>query len=196
MNDAEIVGMPSVLEAIRRDTQDLGFGMASESKTGALLKVLAASKPGGRFLELGTGTGVGTAWLLAGMDATAKLDSVDSDERILAVAKRHLGADRRVTFHLADGAEFLARLPSGQFDFIYADTWPGKFTHLRAALALLQLGGIYVVDDLLPQPNWPEGHAPKVPALINELETDRQFAAVKLSWASGLMILVRTSAAG
>jgi predicted O-methyltransferase YrrM len=136
MNDAEIVGMPGVLESIRRDTRDLGFNMASESKTGALLKVLAASKPGGRFLELGTGTGVGTAWLLAGMDATARLDSVDSDERVLAVARRHLAADPRVTFHLADGAEFLARLPSGQFDFVYADTWPGKFMHLGVALSL------------------------------------------------------------
>ena len=87
-----------MLEAIHRDTQDLGFAMASEPKTGALLRVLAASKPSGRFLELGTGTGVGTAWLLAGMDATSRLESVDSDENVLAVARRHLGADSRVTF--------------------------------------------------------------------------------------------------
>ncbi len=156
--------------------------------------VLAASKPSGRFLELGTGTGVGTAWLLAGMDANSHLESVDTDENVLAVAKRHLGADPRVTFHLADGVKFLDRLPPGQFDFIYADAWPGKFTHLNVALSLLRVGGIYFIDDLLPQPNWPEGHAPKVPVLIDELEGHREFAAVKLSWASGLMILVRTSA--
>ena len=29
---------------------------------------------------------------------------------------------------------------------------------------------MYVIDDLLPQPNWPDGHAPKVPALIDDLE--------------------------
>jgi predicted O-methyltransferase YrrM len=156
--------------------------------------VLAASKPGGRFLELGTGTGVGTAWLLAGMDPTSKLESVDSDERVLAVARRHLGADPRVTFHLTDGAEFLARLPPDQFDLVYADTWPGKFTHLTMALSLLRVGGIYFIDDLLPQPSWPEGHAAKVPALIDELESHREFAAVKLSWASGLMILARIGA--
>jgi hypothetical protein len=61
------------------------------------------------------------------------------------------------------------------------------------ALSLLRRGGIYFVDDLLPQPNWPEGHAPKVPLLIDELERHREFAAVKLSWASGLMIVVRTA---
>lgn len=194
MNDQQIARPPDVLAAIARDTAELGFTMASEPKTGALLSVLAASKPRGRFLELGTGTGVGTAWLLAGMDSDSHLDSVDSDETVLAVAKRHLGADTRVTFHLADGAEFLSRLPSGQFDLIYADTWPGKFTHASLALSLLRVGGIYFIDDLLPQPNWPEGHAPKVPALIGELEGRREFASVKLSWSSGLMMLVRISA--
>ena len=194
MND-QISRTPQALGAIHADTEALGFTMASEPKTGALLTVLAASKPGGRFLELGTGTGLGTAWLLAGMDAHSRLESVDSDANVLTVARRHLGEDSRVSFHLADGADFLGTLPPGQFDFIYADTWPGKFTHLDEALSLLRIGGIYFIDDLLPQPNWPEGHAPKVPVLINELERRREFATVKLSWASGLMIVVRTAAA-
>ena len=99
MNDQEINQKPEVLDAIRKDTEELGFTMASEPKTGALLAVLAASKPGGQFLELGTGTGLGTAWLLSGMDADARLDTVDIDADVVAVAKRHLGADSRVTFH-------------------------------------------------------------------------------------------------
>src|SRR5881628_2764265 len=194
MDDHEIRQVPAVLDAIHRDTRQLGFTMASEPQTGSLLRTLAASKPGGRFLELGTGTGVGTAWLLAGMDASSRLDSVESDADVLQVARRHLGHDPRVTFHLADGAAFLAQVPPLQFDFIYADTWPGKFTHLDLALSLLRIGGIYFVDDLLPQPSWPEGHAPKVSALIAELENRPDFVATKLGWASGLMILVRISA--
>jgi Lipocalin-like domain len=78
---------------------------------------------------------------------------------------------------------------------IYADAWPGKFSHLDEALALLRPGGMYVIDDLLPQANWPEGHAPKVPALIERLERRNDFVTVKLAWASGLMIVVRTGAA-
>jgi spermidine synthase len=41
------------------------------------------------------------------MNATATLDSVDIDEAVVAVARRHLGRDHRVTFHVADGAAFL-----------------------------------------------------------------------------------------
>ena len=159
-------------------------------KSGALLATLAASKPGGRFLELGTGTGHGTAWLLAGMDAASRLETVDTDAEVVTVARRHLDADPRVTFHVMDGAEFLLR-SSDSFDLIYADAWPGKFSHLDEALSLLRPGGIYVIDDLLPQPNWPEGHAPKVPVLIESLEQREGFITVKLAWASGVMLVVR-----
>jgi len=165
--------------------------MVSEPKVGALLAALAASKPGGRLLELGTGTGHGTAWLLSGMDASSRLDTVDTDAAVVAVAKRHLDSDARVTFHIVDGAEFIQHAPRGQFDLIYADAWPGKFILIDEALALLRSGGMYVIDDLLPQPNWPEGHAPKVPVLIDDIERRSEFVSVRLAWASGLMVVVR-----
>jgi tRNA(Arg) A34 adenosine deaminase TadA/predicted O-methyltransferase YrrM len=193
MNDHDITRRPAAVDAILHDTDALGFNMASEAKVGALLAAVAASKPGGRFLELGTGTGHGTAWLLSGMDPTSSLETVDSDPKVAAVARRHLGSDSRVTFQVMDGAEFLHQAPRGQFDFIYADAWPGKFSHLDEALALLKTGGIYLIDDLLPQPNWPEGHAPRVPALIERLEHRREFISARLAWASGLMIVVRTT---
>jgi predicted O-methyltransferase YrrM len=191
MTDDEFVRKPPALDAILSETNALGFTMASEAKVGALLSALAASKPAGRLLELGTGTGHGTAWLLSGMDQRATLDTVDTDANVVAVAQRNLSADSRVTFHIADGAEFVQRAPRESFDLIYADAWPGKFSHLDEALALLRPGGIYVIDDLLPQPNWPDGHAPKVPALIDNLEHRSEFVTTRLSWASGLMLVVR-----
>ena len=187
----EITRRPAAVDSILSETSALGFTMASEPKVGALLSALAASKPAGRLLELGTGTGHGTAWLLSGMDQRATLDTVDTDANVVAVAQRNLSADARVTFHIVDGAEFVQRAPRESFDLIYADAWPGKFSHLDEALALLRPGGIYVIDDLLPQPNWPDGHAPKVPALIDNLEHRSEFVTTRLSWASGLMLVVR-----
>jgi len=145
------------------------------------------------MLELGTGTGHGTAWLLFGMDSAATLDTVDTDPDVVAIARRHVGSDRRVRFHVADGVEFLRDAPRSHFDVIYADAWPGKFSHLDQALSLLRPGGIYVIDDLLPQPNWPEEHAPKVPALIADIERRPEFVTVRLGWASGLMLVVRSA---
>jgi predicted O-methyltransferase YrrM len=192
VNDAEIHRHPEAVRAIVADTGAMSFNMISETRVGSLLAALAASKPAGRFLELGTGTGHGTAWLLAGMDKASTLDSVDSDEAVVAVARRHLGADHRAKFHVMDGAAFLRSASPREFDLIYADAWPGKFSHLDEALALLRPGGVYVIDDLLPQPNWPEGHAAKVPVLIEDLERRDEFVTVKLAWASGVMLVVRT----
>ena len=182
---------PAALADITRESERIGFTMASEPKTGSLLRTLAASKPEGRFLELGTGTGVAAAWLLDGMGERARLDTVDNDATAAEIARRHLGGDPRISFHIADGSSFLAAQRSSQFDFIFADAWPGKFTDLDRALSLLKPGGLYVVDDLLPQPNWPKGHAAKVPALIAQLESQTGFESTSIEWASGLMILAR-----
>lgn len=158
--------------------------MASEQTTGALLRALAASKPGGRFLEIGTGTGIGTAWLLAGMNRSSHLDSVDIDDTAQTIARQHLGGDPRVSFHLEDGAQFLVRQPPGSYDFIYADSWPGKFTHLEVTLSLVRIGGFYFIDDMLPQPTWPEDHGLKEARLIHELSQRPSFTSVKLAWSS------------
>jgi predicted O-methyltransferase YrrM len=194
MDDRPISVRPNRLDAIEEDTRAIGFGMASEAKTGALLRTIAASKPAGRLLELGTGTGVGTAWLLAGMDANSRLESVDNDPAAQGIAKRHLGHDLRMTFHLADAGEYLKQAPLQAFDVVFADAWAGKFSYLDEALALVRIGGVYIVDDLLPQPNWPHGHGSKVEELVDALESRTGFAAVKMAWASGLLLLVRTQA--
>jgi predicted O-methyltransferase YrrM len=109
----------------------------------------------------------------------------------LEIAKRHLGHDQRVTFHLMHGERFLSETHA-QYDLIFADAWGGKFNHLEEALALLRVGGIYLIDDLLPQPTWPQDHAPNVAALIKDLQSRQNFAVTKMVWASGLMIVVRT----
>ncbi|MBV8401354.1 MAG: class I SAM-dependent methyltransferase [Acetobacteraceae bacterium] len=185
---------PATLDALLRRTRALGFDAACEARTGSLLRVLAASKPGGRLLELGTGTGVGTAWLLDGMDSAASLISVDTDARVQAVARAHLGADARLTLVQADALAFVAAQAPGSFDLVFADAWPGKFEGLDAALALLRRGGFYVVDDLLPQPNWPAGdHASRVRLLLATLSAQAQTRMTTLAWASGLAVLVRTT---
>jgi predicted O-methyltransferase YrrM len=170
----------------------IGFGFASEEKTGALLAAVAASKPGGRFLEIGTGVGHGTAWILEGCDRLSCIETVDSDPDSVAVARRHLGMDPRVTFHVADGAQFISSMRGKFYDLIFADAWPGKFSHLDETLSLLRVGGVYVADDLLPRRNWPEGQGARVPELLDALESRQGFFTVRLAWASGIVLAVRT----
>jgi predicted O-methyltransferase YrrM len=154
-----------------------------------MLRVLAASKPGGRLLELGTGTGLSTAWLLDGMDRDATLVSVDIDPGSQAVAREMLGADLRLEIVTADAAGFLRRQVGASYDLIFADAMPGKYELLDEALVLLRPGGLYVIDDMLPQANWPEGHAAKVPRLVADLADRTDLRLVSLAWSSGLVLV-------
>lgn len=183
--------MPAGWRAIAARTAAMGFGMPSDADTGALLKTLAAGKPGGRLLELGTGTGLATACLLAGMDEAARLVTVDSDETVIAVAREHLGGDPRVRFITGDGLDFIRGQPPGSFDLIFADAWPGKYEGLDECLALLRPGGLWIGDDMLPQPNWPQGHPPRVDALVERLAADPALSLVRLAWGSGFVLAAR-----
>jgi predicted O-methyltransferase YrrM len=170
--------------------------MASDRATGMLLRTLAASKPGGRLLELGTGTGLATAWLLDGMDPTAQLLSVDNDLSVQSIAAAYCGEDPRLTLVTEDGDALLVRLAAegARFDLIFADTWPGKYRLLEETLGLLNPGGFYIVDDLLPQPNWPPQHDQSVARLIDDLLNARGLCVAEMDWSTGLLVCVRRSA--
>jgi hypothetical protein len=72
-----------------------------------------------------------------------------------------------------------------------SDAWPGKYSQLDEALAMLKPGGLYVIDDMLPQPNWPEGHAAKAEALIELLENRTDFNLTKMNWSTGVILMAK-----
>lgn len=183
--------LPGGYAAIERASQSLRFSMPSDLQTGALLKTLAGSKPKARVLELGTGTGLATAWLLAGMDADSSILSIDTNARYQAVADNVLGDDKRLHLLCTDAGQWLEANQTEQFDLIFADAWPGKYANLDAALNALTVGGIYVIDDMLPQPNWPDGHGDNVQRLVADLESRTDLQVVRLAWSTGILIATK-----
>jgi predicted O-methyltransferase YrrM len=191
MEDLIYIAPPRTIPQIQEQTVALKFGMASEPLTGALLRTLAASRPGGRLLELGTGTGLATAWLLDGMDQTSTLTSVDNDSLVQAVAVKCLGDDPRLQLIHLNAIDFLGSQTPQSFDLVFADALPGKYEGLDLALAVVKPGGFYVIDDMLPQTNWPAGHAERVQVLMERLARREDFTFVPMVWASGIIIAVR-----
>ena len=182
---------PSAYNAIKVATEASGFTMPSEVLTCSLLKTLAATKPGGKFLELGTGTGLSTTWILDGMDESSTLISIDNDETLLNIAKENLGVDKRLKLICADGGDWIKQNASQKYDFIFADTWPGKYLLLDEVLDMIGKGGIYIIDDMLPQENWPTGHAEKATDLISYLDSREDLILTKMGWATGIVIITK-----
>ena len=184
-------GYPKAYLAIDQATKESGFTMASDVLTCGLLRTLAGAKPAGKLLELGTGTGLSTSWILDGMDEHSTLISVDNAPEFLNIAQHYLGSDERIQLVHSDGGEWIEHNKQLKFDYIFADTWHGKYLLLEDTLAMLNPGGFYLIDDMLPQPNWPEGHQEKAIKLLNELEERKDIHLTKQCWATGIVIAVK-----
>ena len=172
-------------------TKESGFTMPSDILTCSLLKTLATSKPSGKFLELGTGTGLSTAWILDGMDSNSSLISFDNEKNLLDIAQKFLGQDVRLKLVLSDGEAWVKNNLGQKFDYIFADTWHGKYLLLDEVLEMLNQGGLYIVDDMLPQPNWPDGHQEKAINFVKYLESRNDLVTTKQNWATGIIIAVK-----
>jgi predicted O-methyltransferase YrrM len=190
MNDTIISGIPGQYQSIKAASDQLEFNMASDLYTGSLLKTLAASKPNGRLLELGAGTGLATAWIVSGMDEKSSLTAIENNEILIDVAKKNI-IDNRVEFVLADGYKWITDYEGEKFDFIFADAMPGKYDLFNETIAMLNNGGLYIIDDMLPQPNWPVGHDEKVNGFIKDLEKRNDLLLTKMNWSTGIIIVTK-----
>ncbi len=57
---------------------------------------------------------------------------------------------------------------------------PGKYDLFEETISILNSGGLYIIiDDMLPQPNWPEGHDKKAGAFIKALEERNDLLVTK-----------------
>lgn len=186
-----IIWVPENYGKIHEESAAINFSMPSDLQTGSLLRTLVSSKPNGSFLELGTGTGLSLSWIVEAMDKQSSVISIDNNQSFVEIAKRFFNADDRVSIVCCDGAEWLKINQDKTFDLIFADAWPGKYESLEETLLMLKPGGIYLIDDMLPQPNWPEGHQANVNGLIEQLERRKDIRLTKMNWSTGLVIVTK-----
>jgi len=191
MNDTIFTSTPPLLQQLEKECQEIGFTMPSDRYIGALLQTLVASKPGGHFLELGTGIGLSLCWMIEGLNQHARIYSIDNDPQLSAIARGYFGKDKRVEIICKDGGEWIKAYQGPLFDLIFADAWPGKYFDLDETLALIKPGGFYIIDDMTPAEDWPEGHHAKAASLIHHLEEHSQFHLTKMSWSTGIIVATK-----
>ena len=193
MNDLDILNAPEIYTTIEAKSEEIGFTMPSDLLTGSLLKTLISSKPAANILELGTGTGLSLSWMIDGMDSNSRITTVDIDPELVSIVRAHFDNDKRVHIVCEDGAKWIKEYRSEKFDVVFADAWPGKYSEIVEILDLIKIGGLYIIDDMSSQPNWPAGHQKHVDELIRYLEQRNDFNITKLNWSTGLIIAARKS---
>lgn len=144
--------IPSRVQRALDLAAELRFERSCSLEVGRLLRVLAAQVDRGVIGEIGTGCGVGSAWLISGMRAGASLVTVELE----AVRAKGAGAlfrdDPRVSVLHADWHVLLSL---GPFALLFADGARAKQTDPDALLAALRPGGLLILDDFTTSDQWP-----------------------------------------
>jgi predicted O-methyltransferase YrrM len=115
---------------------------------GRFLAMLAAGCRGGVIAELGTGAGIGAAWLASAMPADCTLVTAELDPGLAAAAAGLLAGDARIRVLAGDAGTVLAA--QAPFDLIFADCGVRDAAAFAALSGMLKPGGRIVMDDVTP----------------------------------------------
>ena len=183
--------MPSLVEEAVTRASQAGFTLSCDPAVGRLLAVLASHLPAGaRVLELGTGTGVGTAWIASALlpRADVTVITVEKDPANAAAAAQGDWPDF-VELRCADALAVLGE--AGRFDLIFADAQGGKWEGLDRTIAALAPHGMLIVDDMTATPQWDADQHAKQQQVRQVLLTSPLLTSVELRHGSGVILSTR-----
>ena len=125
-----------------------GFEKSCSDEAGRLLQVLAAQRGRTRVGEIGTGCGVGAAWILSALPPETPFLSVELDPERAAAAAELLAEDEHARVLQGNWADVLP--PEAPFDLLFADGGGQAMKTNPEVLDLLAPGGTLVLDNLTP----------------------------------------------
>ena len=171
---------------------------------GAALRLLAAVANAGAVVEVGTGTGVSSLWLLRGMRPDGVLTSVDREAEHQRLARTTLteagiAANR---FRLISGSalDVLPRLTDGGYDVVFVDADKRDYPlFVEEAVRLLRPGGVLAFDnalwhDRVADPARRDEDTIAVRELGRSLLEDDRFVPALLPVGDGLLVAQLRSA--
>jgi predicted O-methyltransferase YrrM len=188
--------------AARQRAAEVGVG-AVDPATGAALRMLAAAASAKAIVELGTGAGVSSLWLLSGMRPEGILTSVDAEgehQRLAktSIAEAGIPAARARLIH-GRALEVLPRLSDGAYDLLFCDASRAENAdYLNAAARLLRPGGVVAFAGGLGGGRIAESSARDAETVAQRefaktLRDDERFLAAGIPVGTGLLVAARVA---
>jgi predicted O-methyltransferase YrrM len=164
-----------------------GFLRSSRNETGRLLAALAASRPG-TLAELGTGCGVGAAWLLSGKRDDAHVVTAEVDPKLAEQVQALFGDEPGVEVVSGDWTVLAAHAP---FSLLFVDARDAKES-VDALADLIEPGGMVVLDDFTPCTHWPPIYEGRVDSLREQWLSDVRFTTVEVMVTDDSSVVLAT----
>jgi len=189
------------LTAARQRATELGISPIGAG-SGAALRLLAAAISAKNVVEIGTGTGVSSLWLLRGMADNGILTSIDAEHEHQRAARQTLAsADieaHRYRLIAGRAMDVLPRLTDGAYDMVFIDADKAEYpAYLEQALRLLHVGGIVAIDNALwsgkvADPAQRDSQTVTLRSLGTEVAESGRLISALLPVGDGLLVAVVT----
>ena len=149
----DLVAEDDVIATARVRAAELGCTPIG-SGTGPALRLLAALTSARNAVEVGTGAGISSVWLLRGMPDDGVLTSIDTEHEHQRAARETLQAadiaPGRYRLIAGRAMEVLPRLTDAAYDLVFIDADKSEYgAYYEQARRLLRPGGLVVLDNAL-----------------------------------------------
>lgn len=181
--------IPLLVQQAHQLAERLRFGQSSLDAVGRLLQTLASHQSNGRIGEIGTGCGVGTSWLVSGLQSGTQLITIERDRERAQAVQQLFAHTPQVRVLCGDWHELLAYAP---FDLLFADGARVKEQAPEQVLGALRIGGLVVLDDLTPVEQWPDEWRSKPDLTRNFWLNDSRVVASELQVTATQAVILAT----
>lgn len=179
--------VPALVASALDLSRQRGFITSTRNETGRLLAALAASRTG-TLAELGTGCGVGSAWLSTGAPKGSRIVSAELDPALAEVVQKLFAEVENVEVTSGDWSTLERYAP---FSLLFVDVHDVKRS-VDMVADLMAPGGIAVLDDFTPSAFWPPIYEGRVDTVREEWLTDERFIAVEVLIDAGASVIIAT----
>lgn len=196
----EFVPEDDVLTTARAKGTELGCVPVLPG-AGAALRLIAATLGARSVVEIGTGAGVGSIWLLRGMRPDGVLTTIDVEPEHHRAARETFAEagipSNRVRLISGRALEVLPRLTDTAYDVVFCDGDKKEYAgYLEQALRLLRPGGAVVFDNALwhhrvADPTQRDEDTTAIRELGRAVREDERLVSAMLAAGDGLLVAVK-----
>jgi predicted O-methyltransferase YrrM len=169
--------------------------------SGVLLSVLARIVDARAIVEIGTGVGVSSLYLVRGMNPAGVLTTIDIEpehHRVARATMKAAGVDsERVRLITGAALTVIPRLADGAYDLVFVDAVKAEYpAYVEHAVRMLRSGGVLALNDALwhsrvPDPAQRDHNTTAIRETLKIVKAHVDLLSVLVPSGDGLLVAVR-----